>query len=109
MRITSNRDVNTQQGIKYTQDIQDKGVKKDNPASGVAVSLSSKQERIAVLSDEELQSALENVLSSKSDIQNVQQADEMIARANKRILENANESILAQANQTPPMVAELTQ
>lgn len=113
MRITSNRDVNTQQGVRYAQDIQsdiqDRNVSKEKLDSGVKVSFSIEQKRKAILSDEELNCALENVLASDSNIYDVQEAERMISEANRNIFANANESILAQANQTPPMVAELTQ
>lgn len=113
MRVTNNRDVNTQQEVRYVQefqpDNQDKSAKKEIPDNGVEVSLSTEQERKAIMTDEALNCALENVLSSESNLYDVQQAGKMIAEANRKILEHANESILAQANQTPPMVMELTQ
>ena len=51
--------------------------------------------------------ALENVLASQSDILDVDKADDMIRAANRRILENANDSVLAQANQSSDVVKEL--
>lgn len=78
-----------------------------NDDSTVEVSISAQQK--GILSDEELQCAIENVLASQSSIIDVTQAAEMIAQANKNILEHADEAILAQANQTKPMVSELTQ
>lgn len=113
MRIANNVDVSKQQDVRYTQDtqseIQNRSVKQDASDKAVELSLSAGQGRKAVLTDEELQCALENVMASQSSVYDVQQPEKMIAEANRNILKNAADSVLAQANQTPPMVTELTQ
>lgn len=113
MIISNKLDVTKQPEIAYTPEnttAKAKEAEKPSvPNRVVEVSLSAEQERKAVLSDEELQCAIENVLSAQSSVYDVAQAEEMIAQANRRILEQADEAVLAQANQTPPMVSELTQ
>lgn len=83
-----------------------------NPVSSsdkeIEVSLSEEHKRGAALTEEELNCALENILSSESGIMDVEQADEMIRAANKNILNHANEAVLTQANQTAQMVQELS-
>lgn len=110
MKITTNMDVNKQIGAAYVSENKPAAEKEkpDVTEKAVEVSLSTEQSGRAVLSDEELQCALENLLVSQNSVYDVWQAEQMIAQANKNILENANESILAQANQTPAMVTELT-
>ena len=73
----------------------------------IEVAISDTTSKSSVLSEEELNVALENVLASQSNILDVDKADDMIRAANRRILENANDSVLAQANQTSEMVKEL--
>lgn len=73
----------------------------------VEVAISDVNSRKSVLSDDELNVALENVLASQSNILDVDKADDMIRAANRRILENANDSVLAQANQSSDVVKEL--
>lgn len=111
MKITTNREVNRQIGATYTTD--NKYVNKNEKAvieeRTVEVSLSTEQGSNVVRSDEGLQCALENLLVSQSSVYDVQQAEEMIAKVNRNILANADEAVLAQANQTPVMVIELTQ
>lgn len=111
MKITTNMDVNKQTGATYLTESKavNKNEKADRPEKAVEVSLSAEQSRSTVLSDEELQCALENLLVSQNNVYDVQQAEKMITEANRNILANANEAVLAQANQTPPMVTELTQ
>ncbi len=110
MKITTNMDVNKQTGANYTLDNKpvNKNEKVDVTEKAAEVSLSTER-RCNALSDEELQCALENLLVSQSSVYDVQQAEEMIAGVNRNIFANANEAVLAQANQTPAMVAELTQ
>ena len=74
----------------------------------VEVSISDVNSRKSALSEEELNVALENVLASQSNIWDVEQANVMIQAANKNILSNANDAVLAQANQTTQMVTELS-
>lgn len=111
MKITMNMDVSRQTGASYTQ--ENKSVNKNTQTTStektVEVSLSEEQIRKSVVTEEELQCAIENVMSLESGIYDVQQAEKMIADANRKILANANEAVLSQANQTPPMVTELTQ
>ncbi|MBQ6996345.1 MAG: hypothetical protein IJN64_17955 [Lachnospiraceae bacterium] len=110
MKITTNMDVNKQIGAAYVSDNKAvmKREKNDTPEKVVEVSLSTEQRNRTVLSDEELQCALENLLVSQNNVYDVQQAEQMIAKVNRNILANANEAVLAQANQTPAMVVELT-
>ena len=111
MKITTNMDVNTQKGVLQAQENKpvNKNEKANTPEKAVEVSFSSETNRNKVLSDEELQCAIENVLASQSSVYDVEQAEKMIAEANRNILANSNEAVLSQANQTPPMVTELTQ
>lgn len=113
MIISNNRDITKQSEVTYTPENTTNTAKEvekaPTPNRVVEVSLSAEQQRKAVLSDEELQCAIENVLSAQSSVYDVAQAEEMIAQANRRILEQSDEAVLAQANQTPPMVSELTQ
>ena len=74
----------------------------------VKVSLSAEQKGKTVLTDEELEVAVQNALAMQSDINSVEEAERMIAAVNKKVLTRASEAMLAQANQTPPVVAELT-
>lgn len=53
------------------------------------------------------ESALENINAASSAAADVAKADEMIREANRRILENADDSVLAQANQTTAVVSNL--
>lgn len=111
MRIESNVELTKQTDVKEIKtklENSKENVQSESTGdSTVEVSISTQQK--GILSDEELQCAIENVLASQSSILDVTQAAEMIAQANKNILAHANEAILAQANQTKPMVAELTQ
>lgn len=50
---------------------------------------------------------LENINAASSAAADVTKADEMIREANRRILENADDSVLAQANQTTAVVSNL--
>lgn len=111
MKITMNMDVTRQTGATYTQEqkLVNNNVKMDSTEQTVEVSLSESQVRKSVVTEEELQCAIENIISSESGIYDVQQAEKMVAEANKKILENANDAVLSQANQTPPMVTELIQ
>lgn len=52
-------------------------------------------------------SVLENINAAASAAADVTKADEMIREANRRILENADDSMLAQANQTTAVVSNL--
>ena len=110
MKITTNMDVNKQIGAAYVVDNKATMRKEKNDTSqkAVEVSLSTEQGSRTVLSDDELQCALENLLVSQNDVYDVRQAEQMIAKVNSNILTNANEAVLAQANQTPAMVVELT-
>ena len=51
--------------------------------------------------------AWENILSASSSITDVSKAEEMVREANRRILENADDAVLAQASQTAQITAEL--
>ena len=53
------------------------------------------------------EAALENILAASSSITDVSKAEEMIREANKRILEQADDAVLAQANQTVEVTSEL--
>ena len=109
MKITTNMDVNKQIGAAYVADNKTASKeKKDVPEKAVEVTLSTEKSGRAVLSDEELQCALENLLVSQNDVSDVKQAEQMIMEVNRNILNNANEAVMAQANQTPAMVVELT-
>ncbi len=111
MKITMNMDVSRQTGATYVQEQRqaEKANKPETEKKSVELSLSEEQSRKATLTDAEVQCAIENILASESGIYDVQQAEQMVAEVNKRILANADDAVLTQANQTPPMVAELTQ
>lgn len=53
------------------------------------------------------ETALENANSAASAITDIAKAEEMIREANRRILDNAGDSVLSQANQTVPVTSEL--
>lgn len=53
------------------------------------------------------ESALENAKSAASAVADVAKAEAMIREANRRILEQSDDSVLAQANQTSVEVAKL--
>lgn len=116
MLVTNHMEVNKQPEQNYSSTISKeesgKNVQEQTTAQvsdkGVEVALSDANMRSTVLTEEELNSALENILASQSGIMDVEKADEMIRTANQRILANANESVLAQANQTTQMVKELS-
>lgn len=76
--------------------------KKMTAASSDAVSLQI-QSKATDITD----SVLENINAASSAAADVTKADEMIREANRRILENADDSVLAQANQTTAVVSNL--
>lgn len=53
------------------------------------------------------EAALENANSAASAITDIAKAEEMIREANRRILDQAGDAVLAQANQTVPATSEL--
>ena len=53
------------------------------------------------------EAALENINASSSAVADVLKAAEMIQKANRSILENSDDSVLAQANQTTAVVTKL--
>lgn len=53
------------------------------------------------------EAALENANAAASAVTDVFKAEEMIREANKRILEQADDAVLAQANQTAIVTTEL--
>lgn len=75
---------------------------KMSEASSDAVSLQIKS-KASDVSD----AALENINAASSAVEDVAKADEMIREANRRILQNADDSVLAQANQTTAVVSNL--
>lgn len=115
MLVTNHMEVNKQPEQKYAATLSKeepgKKVQEQTTAQAadkeIEVAISDTTSKSSVLSEEELNVALENVLASQSNILDVDKADDMIRAANRRILENANDSVLAQANQTSEMVKEL--
>ena len=115
MLVTNHMEVNKQPEQKYAATLSKeepgKKVQEQTTAQAadkeIEVEISDTTSKSSVLSEEELNVALENVLASQSNILDVDKADDMIRAANRRILENANDSVLAQANQTSEMVKEL--
>lgn len=115
MLVTNHMEVNKQPEQKYAATLSKeepgKKVQEQTTAQAadkeIEVAISDTTSKSSVLSEEELNVALENVLASQSNILDVDKADDMIRTANRRILENANDSVLAQANQTSEMVKEL--
>lgn len=63
--------------------------------------------KITAKSGETSEIAMENFLSASSSITDVSKAEEMIREANRRILEQADDSVLSQANQTVEVTSEL--
>lgn len=116
MLVTNHMEVNKQPEQNYAATLskEEPGRKVQEQTTAQAadkeieVAISDTTSKSSVLSEEELNVALENVLASQSNILDVDKADDMIRAANRRILENANDSVLAQANQTAQMVAELS-
>ena len=115
MLVTNHMEVNKQPEQKYAATLSKeepgKKVQEQTTAQAadkeIEVAIADTTSKSSVLSEEELNVALENVLASQSNILDVDKADDMIRAANRRILENANDSVLAQANQTSEMVKEL--
>ncbi len=66
----------------------------------VALSLSSK-------ATDASEFALENFNSAASTITDISKAEEMIRESNRRILDQASDAVLTQANQTVPVTSEL--
>lgn len=56
---------------------------------------------------ETVEAALENVNAASSAVEDVAKAEEMIREANRRILEQSDDSVLAQANQSTDAVSKL--
>ncbi len=115
MLVTNHMEVNKKPEQNYTAVLskEESGTKVQEQTTAqvadkeVEVAISDVNSRKSVLSDDELNVALENVLASQSNILDVDKADDMIRAANRRILENANDSVLAQANQSSDVVKEL--
>ncbi len=116
MLVTNHMEVNKKPEQNYTAALSKeepgKKVQEQTTAQAadkeIEVAISDANSRSTVLSDAELQTALENVLASQSNVMDVEQANAMIQAANKNILANANDAVLAQANQTTQMVTELS-
>lgn len=71
------------------------------PASGVAVSFGSN--RIKDMDD----IINENILSASSSIKDISMAEEMIRKANQRILNNSDDAIMTQSKQSANVAMEL--
>ena len=116
MLVTNHMEVNKQPEQNYAATLSKeepgKKVQEQTTAQAadkeIEVAISDANSRSTVVSDAELQTALENVLASQSNVMDVEQANAMIQAANKNILANANDAVLAQANQTTQMVTELS-
>ena len=108
----NNVEANVISKIDYAKETQKKSVAKTEVNKGNEVSAQVEISRDIssgnVLTYEELQCAIENIASSQSSIMSVEEAGEMIRKANENILKNAGEAVLAQANQTQTSVNELT-
>ena len=115
MLVTNHMEVNKkpEQNYKTALSKEEPGAKVQEQTTAKAadkeieVAISDVNSRKSVLSEDELNVALENVLASQSSVMDVEQANAMIQAANKKILENANDAVLTQANQTTQIVAEL--
>ncbi|MDE7274834.1 MAG: hypothetical protein K2N95_17625 [Lachnospiraceae bacterium] len=55
----------------------------------------------------ETESAIENINAASSAVEDIAKAEEMIREANRRILAQSDDSVLAQANQTTDAVTKL--
>ena len=115
MLETNHMDVNKkpEQNYKTALSKEEPGTKVQEQTTAKAadreieVAISDVNSRKSVLSDDELNVALENVLASQSNILDVDKADDMIRAAKRRIVEDANDSVLAHANQSSDVVKEL--
>lgn len=76
--------------------------KKMSESSSDAASL-----QIKTKTNEVSESAIENVNSAASSVEDVAKAEAMIREANRRILEQSDDSVLAQANQSTDTVTKL--
>lgn len=56
---------------------------------------------------EPAEAALENINAVSSAVEDIAKAEEMIREANRRILEQSDDSVLAQANQSTAAVTKL--
>lgn len=72
----------------------------EQPSDAATLQINSKTSEVT-------ESALENINAASSLAADVARADEMIREANRRILESADDSVLAQANQTTAVVTNL--
>jgi len=63
--------------------------------------------QIKTKTNEVSESAIENVNSAASSVEDVAKAEAMIREANRRILEQSDDSVLAQANQSTDTVTKL--
>lgn len=75
------------------------GQKVSDPSSDTAASLQIKSRAS--------EAALENINAASSAAGDVARAEEMIREANRRILEQSDDSVLAQANQSTDAVTKL--
>lgn len=112
MLVTNNMEVTNKPMAAMPKDDNGARVQEQTAAQTadqeIEVAISAANINSSILTEDELNSALENVLASQSSVMDVEQADSMIREALGNIYTNADDSVLAQANQTPPMVAELT-
>lgn len=82
--------------------------KENKLATGQKVSDSSSDAAVSLqIKSRVNEAALENINAASSAVEDVARAEEMISEANRRILEQSDDSVLAQANQSTDAVSKL--
>lgn len=109
MKISSNMDVSSKKygidKVKENENIAAAEQKnKVTDREEIGASLQRKDKNIGVRSEEELDSIINDIVATTPPVDN---ADEMIRKANESILNNSDDAVLAQANSTSERVAEL--
>lgn len=107
MKVNVNVNVNSTieaKGTKAKLAIGHKVNTQAEKAAEISLSDKAKQQNIDKIGQEAIQ---ENIMSMTCDINDIVMADEMIRAANRRILENAEESMIAQSEQSAEATMEL--
>ena len=81
--------------------------KENRLATGQKVSEPSSDAASLQIKSRMNEAALENINAAASAVGDVARAEEMISEANRRILEQSDDSVLAQANQSTDAVSKL--
>ena len=91
----------------YTAKANASAAKENKLATGSKLSSDAASLQIKSKSGDVDDAVLENINAALSAVEDVSKADAMIREANRRILEQSDDSVLAQANQTTDAVTKL--